>query len=276
MNLQGRTAAATAALVAFGFNPHQRRGPDGRWIKMGDSELKRPRRSRRPNAAGWLAEAKNGSLSPAAEQQIRDAFTYVDPQTGMRAEPRLVLVPPAGEGVRAYVDIYNESGQRVGEALRGIVEVDGVPRVHHTSFELNESARNGGFSSRWLREMEGRYRKAGIEEIALSAVNVGGYAWAKAGFDFDNPFAAAAIAKRFKDALNTQAGRNLSPEATAKVQELADRVDAAVHEAVRKGSFDVDMPSPAEFAMVGWAPGETEWFGKQQMVGSSWQGVKRL
>jgi len=39
-----RARAAVASLELFGFNPHQRRGPDGRFIKMADHELKRPRR----------------------------------------------------------------------------------------------------------------------------------------------------------------------------------------------------------------------------------------
>jgi hypothetical protein len=52
VTLELRARAATAALeLLFGFNPHQRRGPDGRFIKMPDSELKRPRRPRRPKAA---------------------------------------------------------------------------------------------------------------------------------------------------------------------------------------------------------------------------------
>jgi hypothetical protein len=48
-----RVLAARAALASatLAFNPHQRRGPDGRWLKMPDSELKRPRRPARPKAA---------------------------------------------------------------------------------------------------------------------------------------------------------------------------------------------------------------------------------
>lgn len=44
-------AAQRAAFALFAFNPHQRRGPDGRWIKMQTNELKRPRRPRKSRAA---------------------------------------------------------------------------------------------------------------------------------------------------------------------------------------------------------------------------------
>lgn len=47
MSLELRARAAAATMELFGFNPHQRRGPDGRFIKMADSELKRPRRPRK-------------------------------------------------------------------------------------------------------------------------------------------------------------------------------------------------------------------------------------
>lgn len=47
----GGLAVATRgqrALFDFAFNPHQRRGPDGRWIRMPTNELKAPKRRRAP------------------------------------------------------------------------------------------------------------------------------------------------------------------------------------------------------------------------------------
>jgi phosphoinositide 3-/4-kinase-like protein len=38
-------------MLELAFNPHQRRGPDGRWVKMPTNELKRPRRAKKPRAA---------------------------------------------------------------------------------------------------------------------------------------------------------------------------------------------------------------------------------
>lgn len=50
MTLDLRARAATA-LLELAFNPHQRRGPDGKWVKMPTNELKRPRRTKKPRAA---------------------------------------------------------------------------------------------------------------------------------------------------------------------------------------------------------------------------------
>lgn len=78
MNPGLRARAAAAALGLFGFNPHQLRGPDGRFIKMPDSMLKRPRRKPK-RAAGESGlyrrrrERFNEEILADARQQ-REAF----------------------------------------------------------------------------------------------------------------------------------------------------------------------------------------------------------
>lgn len=66
MSLELRARAALASLGLFGFNPHQLRGPDGRFIKMADSQLKRPRRPRKPK--------KQPSGNDKVYRQRREAY----------------------------------------------------------------------------------------------------------------------------------------------------------------------------------------------------------
>lgn len=81
MSLELRARAALAGLELFGFNPHQRRGPDGKFIKMADHELKRPRRPRKPKATPGKGdkvyrqrrEAYNDGLIRDAREQ-REGF----------------------------------------------------------------------------------------------------------------------------------------------------------------------------------------------------------
>jgi hypothetical protein len=71
---------AVARGAMFGFNPHQRRGPDGRWIKMPTSELKRPRRPRKSRAA-------KAASAPALAGTRSDELPPVnlpDPMAGYR------------------------------------------------------------------------------------------------------------------------------------------------------------------------------------------------
>lgn len=229
-------------------------------------------------ADGWIEQAKTGGLSAAAEKRFRRTFDYSDPQTGLRAHTYGVHASPEGE-VRAHIEILDKDGRKVGSALRSVTtSADGTPRVQHVSFTLDEPVRSGGFSSRWLQQAENQYRDAGIKEIGLNAANVGAYAWAKAGFEFDNPFSATPIAERFRTALNAaEIQQDLPPEVLTQGRELVQRTDRAFAKAMEQRSFDMDdFPLPLEFAMLGWTPGATDWIGKKLMIGSGWQGVKRL
>lgn len=85
MNLYQRALAARAAIGLLAFNPHQKRGPDGRWIKMGDSELKRPRRpSTGPRATHTedhpLYRRRRNAYNDRIARLIDDLKARVDPQ----------------------------------------------------------------------------------------------------------------------------------------------------------------------------------------------------
>jgi hypothetical protein len=288
MNLELRARAA-AAILELAFNPHQRRDSRGRWAKMPDSELKRPRRAarkaapRRVSASEWLDEAATGRLSAATENQIKEAFAFSDPGTGMTATvssvaggPGVRRVGAPGPGaaptgrVEVVVDIKDSSGLTVGKAVRAISPSEtagGKPQVYHTSFNLGKRAQGGGFSSRWLRQMEQQYRDAGIGSIGLTTTDVGGYAWAKAGFDFANRTEAKVAATALSRKLNSREGQRGLPQ----------RVITDGLELVRRArTGGEDWPAPAEFAMLGWTPGAESWVGKEAMLGTAWHGKKEL
>ena len=280
MSLELRARAAIARLEVFAYNPLQPRGPDGRWIKGGagvpsapDAPRKRAVKktapARRPGVRGWLDEAKTGKLSAATKKRVSDMLTFTDPQTGMRTEVTSVE-PTAGGRVQAAVKVYNADGQWVGQALRTIEppkKPGGKDRIYHNSFQLAERARQGGFSTRWLREMEDRYREQGIGEIALTTQDVGGYAWAKAGFDFSDRAEAKVAASSLQRKVNMKSWRNqMTQRQITDAQELIRRAKTGGE----------DFPTPAEFAMLGWMPGLDTWVGKEAMLGTGWHGVKEL
>lgn len=283
LELRARAARARLALAeVFAYNPLQPRGPDGRWIKAGAATpavpdaprapakkgAKKAAPAARPGAAGWLDEAKRGELSAATRERVREMFDYSDPTTGLRTEVYEVEASPTGR-VIAHVNIRDEGGLLVGKAVRNI-ETDkqtGEPRVYHTSFNLGKRVQGGGFSSRWLRQMEDRYREQGINRIALTTNDVGGYAWAKAGFDFADRKEARVAAESLRRQLNRKSVRDrLTQRQITDGQELIRRAREAQE----------DYPTPAEFAMLGWMPGMETWVGKEAMLGTGWHGVKDL
>lgn len=286
MSLGLRARVAIATMETFGFNPRQLRGPDGRWIKMGGagSAGGRPRgraRSRRLReaVARWTdpASAPNGPVRGEDLERLREVFDYVDPQTGARTRVRSGILNFDFEHqnhekrlVHVNIDVEDRDGNNIGSATR-VIRADprtGEPVVDHTQFNLNENAQGTGLSSRWLRNAERMYREAGVSEVRVSATNVGGYAWAKAGFDFAGRRHMRRMADRFE--LRAEAPAHVyddSERAKQQMRELAERARSRNPE---------DHPLPIEFAMIGWEPGATTWPGKDGTIGSAWAGVKRL
>lgn len=281
LGLRARAALALSAVLAY--NPLQPRGPDGRWIKAGAGvavpstpakkaarrpAIKKATPARATGAASWLEEAKTGKLSAATEERIKQAFAFKDPQTGMSTEAYQIEASPTGRVV-ANINILDSEGRTVGKAVRN-VDIDkktGEPYVYHTSFNLGKRAQGGGFSSRWLAQMEDRYREQGIKQIRLTTNDVGGYAWAKAGFDFADRKEARVAASALTKLLNKRSVRDrLSQRQITDGQALIKRVLTPGEE----------LPTPAEFAMLGWMPGLDSWIGKETMLGTGWHGVKEL
>lgn len=281
MSLELRARAAAATLEVFGFNPDQRRGPDGRWVKMGGagSAGGRPRSRRAAlrragRAIGSLVDGQagvsNGPLPPELADQIRDVFKFGDPSSGLQTRPRMVLTNfdqsnPAGREVSVFIGVHKPDGTKVGDAVRTFRRNPrtGELFVDHVSFHLEEGARGGGLSSRWLPEMEKRYRDMGVESIHLKTSNVGGYAWAKAGFDFASDSDAVWLSDQIREYADVYPP---PPQVRDQLEALTTRV---------RGGED-DRPLPLEFAMLGWEPGASDWFGKRAMVGTDWNGVKDL
>lgn len=206
---------------------------------------------------------------PKLHAALAGMFEFHDPKTGLRAS---LSDGQTGFGaVTAELEILDASDAVVGHATRTIhihtEPLPGLPpgsrTVEHSWFALERKdppVQGGGFATRWLHASEEQYRAQDIKAITLYAdVDVGGYAWAKTGFDFAGERAVASVVARTRNALP-----DMKPEERAAAQKLLDRYSAG------------ESPTPLEFAMIGWKPGSDEWAGKQVMLGSRWHGVKKL
>jgi hypothetical protein len=288
MELRARAAVASLTLDVLAFNPRQPRGPDGRWIKGGagaspstttPSPPRAPRKqvpskpAGRTGANSWLDAIRRGEPADDAKRQIGEMFEYTDPQTGYRSEVTQVDVHGSAErpSYFAVISIKDQTGLEVGRATRSIWPVRADPSkvsIHHGSFLLGKRAQGGGFSKRWLAQMDDRYREAGIDRITLFTDDVGGYAWAKAGFDFSDRDGPKHVATLVGRKLRSKEGqRNLPQRVITDGEELIRRAQSTDPE---------ERPTPMEFAMLGWTPGAETWVGKESMLGSGWGGVKQL
>lgn len=194
--------------------------------------------------------------------KIKSHMEFSDQKTGLRAES-ILMREANGLGVdqfRANFHILDSAGNKVGDAER-IFQIDseGVPFVLHEYIKLKKNVRGAGFAKRWNSNNEALYRELGFKEIRLHAnIDVGGYAWAKQGYDFRGK--PNDLLSKFTKALK-------EPQYAAVREDGMSLVERA-----RSG----DLPLPLEFAMLGWTAGAETWPGKEIMLGSSWNGVKKL
>lgn len=164
-------------------------------------------------------------------------------------------------------------GSSVGEAVRRF-RADGS--VDHHELVLDPDEQGAGFATRWNQQAEAAYREIGIDRITLNAnIDVGGYAWARAGYDWDLDFGAnvlgpggVANARAF-DILELMEARFVRPDDTETLGEISAMYD-------RLSGDPLDWPTPYEVSELGRGRGYEERPGKVAMLKVAWPGVKRL
>lgn len=113
----------------------------------------------------------------------KKAYNFKDYESGLLAKMSKL------ENVGNADVLYNVKGyifKEDGKTVVGMFERDFVEsEVYHTSFKLAESLQNQGFGTKFYKHSEDQYVENGIKRINLDAnMEVGGYAWARMGFDF--------------------------------------------------------------------------------------------
>lgn len=135
--------------------------------------------------------------------------------------------------------------------------------VYNEYFKVDESHQGYGFAAALTANLEDLYRRRGVISIKVSAnIDVGGYAWAKLGFDFKIPGQGRAFLQQMK-------GRTSDKEIRHQINALLERD--------RRG----DPVTPIELAMIGYDQRQVigdheDWFGKEFMLGTSWGGSRIL
>lgn len=156
-----------------------------------------------------------------------------------------------------YLGIEDADGMDAGSAIFRI-SPDGKT-VHHSEMELEEDFQGQGFATRQMLHVLDSYRELGVERMTHRAnSDVGGYAWARTGFEFETPGARATIAANFET--HAKYTHRYSEDVRAEMRRVARNPHA----------------SPIDFAMVGHQSGMTTWPGKEIMLRSAWDAVMEL
>lgn len=147
-----------------------------------------------------MAEGLKDAPRVAAKKKAREILANVGDEDAALDDVRAVMdgtyagfdvrvqrgeVTPDGIDVWAHIFA---GGKRVGEVHRVVAEDDeGNLFAEHAYLELDKAAavRGQGFATAFNAHLEEWYRESGVERIELNAdIDVGGYAWARAGYDF--------------------------------------------------------------------------------------------
>ena len=182
------------------------------------------------------------------------------------------MIDPEENGVVWYARImWDETGEQVGRMERSMMLAEpgfgGGHQVGHDLFKIDRSHRGQGLASQLNTTAEEFYRGMGVSDVTLEAnIDVGGYAWARQGFDWAGGEDDMVSAVNYMTGRIVYEARDL-PNASA----IAAEVDA-----VRARVAAGEWVTPFELSRIGYTEGATTWPGKAGMLGSHWPGVKKL
>lgn len=180
--------------------------------------------------------------------------------------------------IEIEASVLNDDGEKVGLITRQFArDSEGKLVATHYDMRLAKNVQGGGFAQAYNDRMVAWYRRNGFDRIEIATSSVGGYAWARAGYYWrrsDGPLGAETVRERLRAYVDGPARKQPHwHDAIAEAEQLLKRWDTAEF-----GS--PEYPSPLDVAMIGRKAGQAgrdaTWLGKEVMIGSNWQGVKKL
>jgi hypothetical protein len=143
--------------------------------------------------------------------------------------------------------------------------------VHHDLLQLGKSFQGRGFAEAFNANALKQYKANGFDIVTMRAnMTVGGYAWAKMGYEFRLPFSGSSAVAR-----NVEVKNLLNSTRYSKADMNALN---ALMEAAEKGG----KVTPQDFMAIGkantWTTpyGNKMWIGKEALLGANYDAVKYL
>lgn len=181
--------------------------------------------------------------SVRVEDFVYNAFQYNDPITGIHSSIHTVELAWDG-GFSVGGNVFDKEGNNIGAFDRRIYPNG---KIEQEYFKIDLANRGDGFGRRFYQNQEETYASAGFKEVEIHAnINVGGYAWARMGYDF----------KYESDLILNN--RRLIREYS--------------------GNYDVDLPFTPQHSweIASYKGPNGEPIGKSLMLGTDWIATKKL
>ncbi|WP_205327578.1 phage minor capsid protein [Glycomyces sp. YM15] len=221
-------------------------------------------------------------LVPGLGELTCDLKTVIVNRTGVEANGNLRL-----------------NGTIVARFDRSIYVEDGMLQAAHSSLTVDNDFRGQGIAAAFNNRLFGWYRESNVDAVTVSTADIGGYAWARAGFRFLTEDDAHHVIGRVNenrrafnqyaaDLRRTSRERPLTEAEAAGLAWMEAQLDAAdpILDRAETHEFGTPgFPTPNEFASIGRsipAPvgltGEiySQHLGKHAMIGAGWDGIMFL
>lgn len=224
--------------------------------------------SSRPSLLGNYIGTPGGKALASAYTFESDGMSLVPDKISMKRDKQ-------GTTITVRSDLLID-GKPVRWPWRGAtysltIPNDGPPIAHIDLIQLPRQAQGHGFVSQYNRHMEDWYVSNGVREVRLTAnVDVGGYAWARSGYDWspDQPAPYTAILDSAE-----QIALQVDGKTRAKVQ---NDISGLRKRFEKYPPTHARYPTPYEVSNIGYQPGVDTWPGREAMLNSAWEAVKVL
>jgi len=167
-------------------------------------------------------------------------------------------------------EIHNAAGGIVGTVERSLRrDGNGIIWANHQMLTINGNLQGQGFSHDLNGMLFDWYREQGVTYVKLFAdIDVGGYAWARNGYDWATEKDAEGIIDQLWTAMADE------PEP------VRDAARALLERAEDEPFGSEGYPTPYEVSQLGRQEGDVgkdaTWLGKRVMLGSKWYGVREV
>lgn len=217
-----------------------------------------------------------GLTETAIRNHLANIFTATFEQSGLSTtvDPEAEVYINLSWGVSVSGSVLDGNGEQVGRFERSIDFMGDEEGGYATNerLELNPSAQGKNFATEFNSRAFDAYREMGLTHVKVHAdIDVGGYAWAKEGFDFDPNQATYSIESTIE---TTIADLRTDPFRHDLTVAEAEPIIAQLEHALE----NLPEHTPLDLAMIGHdqRKGKNIWVGKAMMLGSDWYGVFHL
>jgi len=260
------------------------------WIKPRNSVIKHQQGSHDQKTHGawatggavrWIDSNQTDIEDPAFAAQIKDSFNKTWEESlgvpGATVETKVFLADDISIRVESVGSLPN--GQTLFSADRTLVLFDEGPArgsVEHDYFYINPEYQGKGIATRANQKFFDLYRENGMSRVTLQAnADVGGYTWAKQGFDWDvRRYDPSDSARKSNFRAMKQMLRKA--EKFSSIKEVGYDVGPSDFYNSLRQDYPNEWPTPLEIAMTGHTKGAKTWPGKEAMLGDDWFGVLNL